>query len=56
MTKYKVEMTEYLQRIIEVEAKDEKEAYAKVKQMYNNGEIVLDADDFTDKEINVLKD
>ena len=31
MAKYKVEITEYLQKTIEVDAKDEKEAYSKVK-------------------------
>ena len=56
MPKYKVEITEYLQKTIEVDAKDEKEAYSKVKQMYDDEEIVLSADDFTDKEIKVLED
>ena len=54
--KYKVEITEYLQRTIDVEANDENEAYSKVKQMYDNEEIVLSADDFIDKEIKVLED
>ena len=54
--KYKVEITEYLQKTIEVDAKDEKEAYSKVKQMYDDEKIVLSADDFTDKEIRVLED
>ena len=56
MNKYKVEITEYLQKTIEVDAKDENEAYSKVKQMYDNEEIILSADDFTDKEIKVLED
>ena len=56
MAKYKVEITEYLQRTIEVDAKDENEAYLKVKQMYRNEEIILSADDFIDKEIEVLED
>lgn len=54
--KYKVEITEYLQKTIEVDAKDKNEAYYKVKQMYDNEEIVLSADDFTDKEIKMLED
>ena len=54
--KYKVEITEYLQRIIEVDAKDENEAYLKVKQMYDDEEIILSADDFIEKEIKVLED
>ncbi len=54
--KYKVEITEYLQKTIEVDAKDENEAYSKVKQMYDNEGIVLSADDFTGKEFKVLED
>ena len=56
MPKYRVEITEYLQKAIEVDAKDEKEAYSKVKQMYDDEEIVLSADDFTGREIKVLED
>lgn len=56
MSKFKVEITEYLQKIIEVDAKDEKEAYSKVKQMYDEEEIILSADDFTGKKIKVLED
>lgn len=56
MAKYKVEITEYLQRIIEVDAKDKNEAYSKVKHMYDNEEIILSADDLTDKEIRLLED
>ena len=54
--KYKVEITEFLQKTIEVDAQDEKEAYSKVKQMYDDEKIVLSADDFTDKEIKLLED
>ena len=35
-----------LSRIVEVEAKNEKEAEEKVREMYMNEEIVLDASDF----------
>ncbi len=54
--KYKVEITEYLQKTIEVDANDENEAYSKVKQIYDNEKIILSADDFIDKEIKVLED
>lgn len=54
--KYKVEITETLQRILEVEAKEEAEAYQIVKDMYRNEEIVLSADDYIDTKIEVLSD
>ncbi len=56
MKKYKVEITEYLQKTIEIDAKDENEAYSKVKEMYDDEEIVLSSDDFIDKDIKVIKD
>ena len=54
--KYKVEITETLQRTVEVEAKDEDEAYQIVNDMYRNEEIVLSADDYIDTKIEVLSD
>lgn len=56
MSKYKVEITGYLQKTIEVEAASESEAISLAKDMYNNEEVVLSADDFTDKEFNVIED
>ena len=56
MGKYKVEITEYLQRTIEVEADNESDALDKVEADYCSEKIVLSADDFTDKEIKVLED
>ena len=43
---FKTEITEILQRTIEVEAENEGEALRKVKEMYKNEEIVLDSSDF----------
>lgn len=54
MKKYKVEIEEILNRIVEVDAENEDEAYMKVKEMYKNCEIVLMAEDFVDVEISVL--
>lgn len=54
--KYKVEITEALQRTVEVEAKDEGKAYQIVKDMYRNEKIVLSADDYIDTKIEVLSD
>lgn len=44
--KYKINVEEILSRIIEVEADNEDEAEEKVKKMYREQEIVLDAEDF----------
>ena len=44
--KYKVNVEELLSRIVEVEAKNEEEAEEKVREMYMNEDIVLDASDF----------
>ena len=43
--KYKVNVEELLSRIVEVEAKNEEEE-EKVREMYMNEDIVLDASDF----------
>ena len=53
---YKVEIEETLNRIVEVDAENEDEAYMKVKEMYKNCEIVLMAEDFLDVEFSVLKE
>ncbi len=54
--KYKVEITEYLQKTIEVDADNESDALSIVKDMYNNEEVVLSADDFIDKDFNIIED
>ena len=54
--KYKVEITETIQRTVEVEAKDEGKAYQIVNDMYRNEKIVLSADDYIDTKIEVLSD
>lgn len=48
---FKTEITETLQRTIEVEAESEEDALQKVKEMYKNEEIVLDSCDFVGVEI-----
>ena len=53
--KVKIEITETLQRIIEVDAASTKEAYIKIKDQYKKGGIVLDSSDYIDTEINVLE-
>lgn len=50
--KYKIEITETLQKIVEVEAPSFSEAFQNVWNDYNNGDIVLSSDDFMCFEIN----
>ncbi len=51
---YKFEITETLQKTIIIQAENEKEAYKLISDKYKDGEIVLNADDFIDKEIILL--
>lgn len=44
--KYKVNIEELLSIIVEVEADSDEEAEEKVREMYMNEDIVLDASDF----------
>ena len=53
MKEYNVMITETLSRIITVEASSEREAEEKVKEMYNDEEIVLDWNDLDDTDIEV---
>ena len=55
MTKYRIEVTEVLSRIVETEAENEDKAVDRVRQMYQNCEIVLDASDYVETEISVKK-
>ena len=52
--KYKIEVTETLQRIVEVSARSVEEAIAQVTEKYREGEIVLDRSDFIDVKIEML--
>lgn len=53
MATFKIEIQEFLSRIIEVEAETKDEAISKVRQLYRNEEIVLDSDDYVSTEIEV---
>ena len=53
MTKYRIEVTEVLSRIVETEAENEDDAVEMVRQMYRNCELVLDASDYVETEISV---
>ncbi|MBR3656604.1 MAG: DpnD/PcfM family protein [Prevotella sp.] len=53
MTKYRIEVTEVLSRIVETDAENEDDAVEMVRQMYRNCELVLDASDYVETEISV---
>lgn len=46
--KYSVTIEETLSRTVEIEADSKQDAIDKVKKQYNNENIVLDADDFSE--------
>lgn len=46
MPKFNVQIKEILRRVVEIEAETLEEAIDIAKDMYQNEEIVLDADDF----------
>jgi hypothetical protein len=46
MKTFKIEVKETLARIIEIKANSTDEAFSKVKEMYSNEELVLDAADY----------
>ena len=52
--KYKVEITEILQRIIEVEASNEKEAIELVEGKYRKEEVILDDTDIKEVKIEMI--
>ena len=53
---YKVEVTETLQRVVEVEAASPLEALDLVADKCNEGTIELTAEDFVGREFKVLED
>lgn len=56
MPKYKVEITETLQKIVEVEAETIQDAVKDVQHQRDLGMIVLTADDYIDYSITVYKE
>ena len=55
MTKYRIEIAETLSHTVEMEADSESDAIDKVRQMYRNCEIILDASDYVETEISVKR-
>lgn len=55
--KYRVKVIETLEKVVEIEASSEQEAYDKAENMWFEGEIVLiNPDNFTDHEIYIIKE
>ena len=52
MKTYYISVTETLKRIVEVHAEDSNEALQKAEDAYYNEEIVLDSDDFFERDFN----
>lgn len=55
MGKYVVTIYETLAQNIEVKAENYSDAIKKVREKYDNGEIVLSADDYLDTEFDCVK-
>ncbi len=51
METFKIEIQEFLSKIIEVEASNVEEAVSKVKEMYRKEEIILDSENYVTTEI-----
>lgn len=56
MELFKIEVQEFLSKIVEIEAENAEDAISKVREMYRNEEIVLDAGNYVTTEINGYKD
>lgn len=56
MTKYRINITETMSRTIETEADSDKIAMEKVKLMYRDCDIVLDASDYVGTEFSVISE
>lgn len=56
MKKYYVSVTETLNKVVSVDAESENEAVQKVKDAYNNSDIVLDSENFAGEQIELDND
>ena len=55
MKKYRIEVTEVLSRLVEIEAESEEDAIETVRRMYKNCDIVLDASDYVETRISAKR-
>lgn len=53
--RYKIEVTEVLQRLVLVSAEDSNQAIEKVERMYAECELVLDSNDHISTKVSVLE-
>ena len=53
---YKVEITETLSRVVEVDAESREQAEMAVQEWYRSGYIVLDAEDQKECDINIYEE
>ncbi len=56
MKEFKVEITETLSKIITIKANTLEEALESVTKMYEQEKIILDSDNFIEKEIKLVED
>lgn len=56
MTSFKVEIQEFLSRIIEIDANSLSEAISQVRSLYQNEEIILGSENFVTFEIKELSE
>ena len=54
--KFKVDISETLKATLDIEADNENEAIGMAKQMYNNSDIVLSADNFEDVKFTIMEE
>ena len=52
--KYKIEITETLQKTVEIEANNKNEAILKIKHLYKNEEVTLDDTSYIDTKFQVV--
>ena len=56
MKKYRIEVTEVLSRIVEINAESAESALSKAKKMYQQCDVVLDASDYVFTDFSVKDD
>ena len=56
MKEYNIVITETLEKVMKINGENEIDALTKVKEMYSNEKVILDADCFMDVKIDILKE
>jgi len=55
MNIYRICVTEYLERVLEIKADNDDTALRQVEEMFNSDEVVLTADDFSYRDIDCIE-